>query len=783
MPNAQSVNVALNVISGTADLFMAQWKLTRTMLSAGWHFKGCGLGNTSATVFLAAQTGTAASITAYSSPTQTITGLTNLTAAVLGQKITISNAATGGNNGTFIITSFVSATSVTVYNTTGTATDTNNGSIHWSLNLDTALDLWGTGGGVNLQNAGGGSGSGTGVSIAAASTATGQAVISGVTGFSISSVGDFLTITGSAATGGPGTSGTNNGGWRIIGQSGTTVTVYAPGLVAETSNASLTVTEQFGGADGSLTTFLSATSGRNTLINFTTSTFNSFSSSDVGRKISILNSASGNNGTYLIAAYVSTNNVLLYAGPSQPVTVTASDAGNPTLRWVEYDPRTQGYPALLANTTANNGVCHQAWWLAQGPTTMKIPIGNNAVTGTFIRGENVVQTTTGAQGELLGVVQDTSGGTGYLVVAPRVVGTGVQASSSATYGWNNSANTDTVTGALSGATVTTPASSTPIAYIRETCFWPNYYNSGVIYHQCVDQNPATESATTTTTGRFSTMANTLSQVASAQPPASSAGSTPTTNGFPTTGSYAVQGEVTQGSTNTYWSYIAAVNVSSPGRAHLLCANNIEQQGVSQDGSWAYLQSCATTGYQCVSYQRVDNQEDGDLDPYVHQAPFAGTLNGAANRIAETVQTAGGGSTTDNMRTDQSWINSTSYHGFKGFRRRGLSGETYNWFSVAMLQDFAAGVFLLQTNTGNPDQVGTAVTTTYVREPLWLWLTPYTAQLASGRMRKGTPRWLQLTQGGTVNSTFDNLEWIILTSASGVAQFVAGPWDGATTPSF
>ncbi len=279
------------------------------------------------------------------------------------------------------------------------------------------------------------------------------------------------------------------------------------------------------------------------------------------------------------------------------------------------------------------------------------------------------------------------------------------------------------------------------------------------------------------------MANALSQVTSLVCPGGSTGGSPTTNGFASTwtGTYVVIGTGGPGSASAgsppNWDMGGP---TAPGKAQLLCANAVNQQGVSADGTWFYLQSVNGTGYECLSYLRMDNQEDGDLDPYVHQGHWSGSLNGAASRTADV---NGSGSGTDNMRTDQSWLNSTSSHAWKGFRRRGLSSETYNWFSTAMLADFAAGVYLCQTNTGNPDQVGTAVATTYVRDQLWVWLTPYTAQLASGRMRKGTPRWLQICQGASVNSTFDSLQWIVLTSVSGVAQIVVGPYDGVTTPSF
>lgn len=63
----------------------------------------------------------------------TLTGLTNMTAAMVGFPIFIKNAASPGNNGSFIIQSYVSATSVTIYNNAATAPDANNGSIQWTV--------------------------------------------------------------------------------------------------------------------------------------------------------------------------------------------------------------------------------------------------------------------------------------------------------------------------------------------------------------------------------------------------------------------------------------------------------------------------------------------------------------------------------------------------------------------------------------------------------------------------------------------------------------------------
>jgi hypothetical protein len=86
------------------------------------------------------------------------------------------------------------------------------------------------------------------------------------------------------------------------------------------------------------------------------------------------------------------------------------------------NPLLDAYPSFPGGNTAA-----QAWWNAQGPSTLKIPIGAKQTPGSytgFIRGENISQATTGAQGEIIGYIFDGYAQTGFLVVMPRVDGSG-----------------------------------------------------------------------------------------------------------------------------------------------------------------------------------------------------------------------------------------------------------------------------------------------------------------------------------------------------------------------
>lgn len=81
---------------------------------------------------LSGQTGSAASIGVVASGIAPITGLTGMTANSVGNWLTITGAASAGNNGTFLIVAFTSATAVSVANSTGVSSDANNGALAWT---------------------------------------------------------------------------------------------------------------------------------------------------------------------------------------------------------------------------------------------------------------------------------------------------------------------------------------------------------------------------------------------------------------------------------------------------------------------------------------------------------------------------------------------------------------------------------------------------------------------------------------------------------------------------
>lgn len=476
-----------------------------------------------------------------------------------------------------------------------------------------------------------------------------------------------------------------------------------------------------------------------------------FVSTSVGRYLTITGATnSSNNGTWLITKFNSSSSIDV----ENPAAIAETTPGSAT--WTEI---TFTAESISANLVGANGV--GSWWCAEGPSTMRIPIGSTLPTGTFIRGENVVQSTTGATGEFLGLMPDPAGGTGYLVIVPRVSGTGA-----APRGWDA---VNTITGSTSGATCT--PTSTPIEYIREIVLWKASISAGHVYTQVIDS--VNESTPSSINGRFSLLAA-LAQCTSSICPGGASGA-PTVNGFPTTGTRAVLG--TGGSNSAVSGFSGGVfNTSfvNAGSAQIMCANNISDVNVSQDGSFVLAlgtPASSSTTFVGFSFQRCDDTEEGDVDPYVF---FVYGANGGGNNY-DTPRTSNTSSAnTANMFSGVNMASSNSL--YRGWRRRGFATEDrYQDFYGTCLAFPTLPVLL--ANVATVERVATAITTTTVREPIWIISTE-----VGRRMRKGTLRWMFLVPGGVGCDTYDTRRWVQLSSGTGGdLGVVAGPYDGTSTP--
>jgi len=458
----------------------------------------------------------------------------------------------------------------------------------------------------------------------------------------------------------------------------------------------------------------------------------------VGRYLRVSGAASAaNNGTWQIVASISSSSVRIRNTSAVP-----SDANNNSIVWFEDDPALDAYPALDSVT---------AWWGARGPDVLKIPIGA-ASTGTFVRGENVTQATSNATGEILGYVFNTASDS-FLVVMPR-------------FGTFN--GTNVISGGTSAATVTPNA--TPIVFVCEVVFWKSTNTTdGTIYHVRCDA--ASESAS-----RLSSLITAAGCTATIAP-----GGGGTGNAFP---ALAYCGAGTGGSA-AHTSWCQATNHGSP-RFQIAVANTINDTNVSADGTFWIVMGYPTTTTNVnngFGFMRMDDTEDGDVDPYLF---VTNTTSASPTRTA--MINSGNNATWSNLTY---WY-STTMGGWAGWRRRGFStGDAHSntWATCALIPTRSlgtttppTGAYLssISTTIGNystTDRVACHPATPIPKEPIWV--INYTA---TTKQRKGTFRWAYWVPTGTEYDAWDSFRYIqVMGATSSQLGLILGPWDGSTTP--
>lgn len=477
---------------------------------------------------------------------------------------------------------------------------------------------------------------------------------------------------------------------------------------------------------------------------------------DKGRFLLISGATTGaNNNQHQIEEVISSTSVRIDARNF----AVASDASNGALTWSVRDPLGNNFNNSVFNMTTI------AWWCAQGPSVLKIPI-TTASTGNFIKGENVVQDTTGAEGELLGYTYYNA--TGWLVIAPRLRGTGT-----GVYGWQTG---NTVTGSKSGATVA--QSGTALDYVWEVVF-TKAANQTTIQILVGQFNTVADSAE-----MFSFCATQTGCTATVHP-----GGGGTGNAFGThpwvvwgTGSgTAVHGAI-NGQTNS--------SLTSMINANVICVDAIPEQNYTADGSWTLFYLTEQNGSAglppaaggfAYGLHRLNDIEDGEISPYVSLCPGAGKVVYTNTRTsAGTVLTVA-----NNHRMVLSHAvtvigGSTTF--YSGWRGRGLTSEAFVDFEVAASAFLQSPTALLQARTGSLYAIrmqATANPLVKSRERMYLVNTtaPY-------NIVKGSFRWLYLVTGDQVTDTYGLTPgWVQLGTCSSIPSqvtygaFVVGPYDG------
>lgn len=593
------------------------------------------------------------------------------------------------------------------------------------------LDTWGPG--ILVQSTQLSSQTGAAATIGTISVTT--VTINGLTGMTANSVGHGLLISGAVNS-------TNNGTFTIIAfNSATSVNIWNPYAVAE--GTSLTWSERVSGTGASISASTGDEAVLSGLSGLSTTT-------SPGHMITVTNATnSSNNGTFRISAVLTAT--------SCKIKNSAAIMETGTLVWVENNPVGDLYPYTQF-------VSPTSWINMQGPSTMRIPI-SGASTGNFVRGENLTQTSSGAQGELVGYLWDIPTSQGYLVVMPRISGTG-----SGPRGWTSGIS-DTVTGAISAATA--PTFSVPVDFVREIVFWKSSnVQQGWIAYQCVDQNVSTEG-----TNRFSYLAANAAGVTASVAPAGGG----TANAFPSLGTMICIGATT--ATYTNWD-VQSTTPTLYGRIQILTANSAGTSGTSADGSFSMVVGRPDQNSNYCSgfiFSRVDNSEDGDVDPYVwYQGNGGGNYGGS-----RTSCVAGGNVDTWSFIDANS--NSTQ---IRGWRRRGFNltgntnGDAFQQFSAtnvtATVQNGNNSIIALNYNSQDNDSIACSFSPTKVRDAIFV----VSGQIGS-KMRKGSMRWMYAVAGGNAMDTFDSKKWLQCSGNvggnTGTGPFLVGPWDGVSVP--
>lgn len=409
---------------------------------------------------------------------------------------------------------------------------------------------------------------------------------------------------------------------------------------------------------------------------------------------------------------------------------TLTTGGTPASNANDYwgsnaDPLADTYPGALDSVSA--------WIVMRGPSTIKLSF--TTAPGDLIRGEGVTQANTGATGEVMGVVWDSVGSTGWAVIAPR---TGT---------FNDS---DIVTGDLSLETFTP---TDMLEYVREVMFHKTAtVTTTTAYYICANNDGAGEVASL-----FSSLADSTGCTNLVGPAQGG-----TDNAFPSI-AMIVWGaaDATTGTT----SFGISSSLSAFGQTS--CANATPAAGVSADGSFYSI--IATAGSPRVfAFTKCDNTEPGDIDPYVwYGSSYNNTLTSWTNNT-----------TTNTSSAVPSFSNITNawYGYFIGYVGRSVSGRDK---AVAFFgRAFNISWYYSGINARLHSYPQATGSTPLLKENFSLCSTRTTEV-----WWKGIPRWIFISSLGTFYDTYDDKTFIVIgeRQTTNNPALIIGPSDGSTTP--
>lgn len=456
----------------------------------------------------------------------------------------------------------------------------------------------------------------------------------------------------------------------------------------------------------------------------------------------------GNNHDHQIEEILSPTSVAIDARRAAFTPAAAADVD-----WEIFDP-TEG----LAPTQPFSSGTH-AWIVLEGPRMIKVPITAAPTPGTdfdFIRGENVVQAVTGAEGEFYSYVFDS--GAGYACIAPRVYGSGADPT-----GW---ATTNAITGDTSGATLTQVG--TAVEYVfRLVIMKDGNFEDGWMAIQCID--PIGETA-----DDFVTLAASVGCTAVIAP-----GQGGTGNLFPLLCTIMLGNN--DSALGEEW---CGDSTGIIGNTQIVCLDVLPEAKHTGEGSWfqaTYMSPDNEGAMGHGLYLMLDGEPGDQLCPYVWQS--------AAVNVAQSVGNATFRRTTapDGTPTNDQWggnTHETEYTNgdtpYRSWRARG-SGLVADDQAIALevlaltpvYETDQRGIHVIDSGLPFTVRSSPASPKPKQRSPIWLGhFAASTNKFVKGRFKNLT----QVSLGGYLD-TYDTGTAIGLSSSIG--PFVWEPWDGVS----
>jgi len=234
------------------------------------------------------------------------------------------------------------------------------------------------------------------------------------------------------------------------------------------------------------------------------------------------------------------------------------------------------------------------------------------------------------------------------------------------------------------------------------------------------------------------------------------------------------------------SFACMSSLSGFGLSHFMCADTTYDTGRSADGSFCaavapyYGTSTQINGsFIGLLWSRCDDNEDGDVDPYVMYLPSSTSLY-TATRTGILSQYFGSEHFSASSSSQEGSSTTWGNHTCRGWRRRGFaSGDAYQNFGLFAVGHTPTGNSFSSGSTGTMGQYNDPANTstrngTQVGEPIWVISTQNTL-----KMRKGILRWARLVSTGTTLDLYNSGTYIQLSSS--MPAFIVGPWDRRSIP--